>query len=278
MPDFSILLTSEGLIGLFTLTFMEIILGIDNIIFISIVAGKLPAKQSKRARNIGLLLALGIRLVLLTLIKWIVGLTYTVIELPHFLCQYMVHAPEHGPCPGGNDTMESLMAETCGLSWRDIILLVGGLFLIIKSVSEINAKFNGHVEGGPRDSKNNAFALIIAQIVALDIVFSFDSILTAVGLTEHLAIMMSAVIISIGVMMAFSGAVSDFVNRRPSMKILALSFLILIGFMLVLESLNQHIDKGYVYFAMAFAFVVELVNSRLRRKEHETKQNNTEEH
>lgn len=266
--DFSVLLTSAGLIGLFSLTFMEIILGIDNIIFISIVAGKLPAKQAKRARNIGMLLALGIRLVLLTLIQWIVSLTYTVIEIPYWLCQFMIHTPTPDPCHDAAHA-QNVIVETCGLSWRDIILLIGGLFLIIKSVSEISAKFNGHIEGGPKDGKANAFALIIAQIVALDIVFSFDSILTAVGLTDQLAIMMTAVVIAIGVMMAFSGAVSDFVNRRPSMKILALSFLILIGFMLVLESINQHIDKGYVYFAMAFAFLVELINSRLRRKEHE---------
>jgi predicted tellurium resistance membrane protein TerC len=255
MFNFGVLLTADGIIGLITLTFMEIILGIDNIIFISIVAGKLPSRDAKKARNIGLLLALGIRLFLLSFISWIVKLTYPVITLPESLCNLIMHG-DHGA------------AATCGLSWRDLILLVGGLFLVWKSVSEIHAKFSGEEHSTATTSSDKKVALnsIILQIVALDIVFSFDSILTAVGLSNEVLIMMMAVIISLGVMMSSADAVSNFINKRPSMKILALSFLILIGFMLVLEGLHQHVDKGYIYFAMAFAFIVELVNSRLRRK------------
>jgi len=263
--DFSVLFTSAGVIGLISLTFMEIILGIDNIIFISIVAGKLPPRQARRARNIGLLLALVIRLILLMFLKWIVGLTYTVIEIPQFICKLLVHMPT-SPCVAAHLEADPMIA-TCGLSWRDLILLGGGLFLIWKSISEIQAKFSGHAEGhGPKEGKGSTFALVVVQIVALDIVFSFDSILTAIGLTDQLVIMIAAVLIAVSAMLLFADAVSSFVNKRPSMKILALSFLILIGFMLVLEALNQHIDKGYVYFAMAFAFIVEIVNSRLRRK------------
>lgn len=233
---------------------MEIILGIDNIIFISIIAGKLPSREAKKARSIGLFLALGIRLFLLSFISWIVSLKDPVFDLPENLCHILMHG-EH-PSP------------TCGLSWRDIILLVGGLFLVWKSVSEIHAKFSGEEHGSSEShaERKSAMSSVILQIVALDIVFSFDSILTAVGLSNEVLIMMMAVILSLGVMLSSADAVSAFINKRPSMKILALSFLILIGFMLVLEGLHQHVDKGYIYFAMAFAFIVELVNSRLRRK------------
>lgn len=232
-------LTTDGLISLITLTLMEIILGIDNIIFISIVAGKLPVEQQPRARNLGLLLALGFRILLLLGINWIVGLTYPVIHVEG-------------------------LPEAFELSWRDIILIVGGIFLMAKTVLEIHHKLEGE-DNEANNPKANTFMAVIAQIIALDIVFSFDSILTAVGLAKHVEIMIVAVVISLGIMLAAAGPISDFINKRPTMKMLALSFLLLIGFMLVAEGFEQHVDKGYIYFAMAFGFIVELLNARLRK-------------
>ncbi len=239
--DFAEYLTSAALLSLFTLTLMEIILGIDNIVFISIICGKLPEEQQPRARTIGLLLALAFRLALLTSIKWIV----TELVDPLFVVELFG------------------WIEPIGISVKDLILMAGGLFLIGKSVTEMHHKLEG-VQEDKRDVRGGSFGNVIAQIILIDIVFSFDSILTAVGLADQLLIMVVAVIISLLVMIAFAGKISDFINDRPTVKMLALSFLILIGFMLVLEGMHQHIEKGYIYFAMAFSLVVELLNSRIR--------------
>ncbi len=229
-------------ISLVTLTLMEIVLGIDNIIFISIVAGKLPVENQGRARTIGLMCALVFRVILLLFISHIVAMKAPLftIDLPFGIKDF----------------------EATG---RDIILFLGGLFLIAKSTTEIHGKLEGEEEEHAVKKVAHSLGKVIAQIVLIDIVFSFDSILTAVGLVEHVEIMIAAVIISIGVMLAFAKAISDFVNRHPTIKMLALSFLIMIGFMLVLEALHQHVPKGYVYFAMAFSLAVELLNMRLRK-------------
>ncbi len=227
-------------IALLTLTFMEIVLGIDNIIFISIVAGKLPKHQQKKARIVGLSLALIMRILLLLSITWIIGLTEPVLTIFDF-----------------------------ELSWRDIILAAGGGFLLVKSILEIHHK----VEGDEQEmvAKNvRTFGYAIMQIVLLDIIFSFDSILTAIGLTNELILMIIAVIISIVVMMIFARAVSDFVNRYPTVQILALSFLILIGFMLIIEGFHYHVPKGYIYFAVFFSLIIEMLNIRYRSKRTKT--------
>jgi predicted tellurium resistance membrane protein TerC len=233
-----IFLQAENWVALLTLTFLEIVLGIDNIIFISIVTNKLPEAQQGKARNIGLLLALIFRVGLLLGITWIIGFTepvFSVFELD--------------------------------ISGRDLILMAGGLFLLAKSTSEIHHKVEGEEvsQQGVR-GPTASFARIITQIVLLDMVFSFDSILTAVGLTQQVTIMIIAVVISIVVMMAFAGRISDFINKHPTLQILALSFLILIGFMLVVEGFHVHVPKGYIYFAVAFSLLVEILNMRLRKK------------
>jgi predicted tellurium resistance membrane protein TerC len=242
------LFTTEALVSLIALTFMEIVLGIDNIVFISIVAGKLPADQEKRARNIGLILALGFRIALLLGITWIVGLTEPVFEIG---------------LPFGEWDFAP--------SWRDLILLAGGLFLLTKSVSEMHTKLEGSTEEvkKQKDSKQ-AITRVILQIIVLDIVFSFDSILTAVGLVsaDKVLIMIIAVVISLVIMLLSAGSISRFINNHPTMKMLALSFLLMIGFMLTFEGLHslhhQEIPKGYIYFAMAFSFGVEVLNLRIR--------------
>ncbi|MEM7655357.1 MAG: TerC family protein [Bacteroidota bacterium] len=239
-----IFFTTDGLISLFTLTLMEIILGIDNIVFISIVAAKLPEHQQGRARTLGLIAALGFRIALLLSINWIVQLTDPVLVI--------------------SQVMDSAGHHPFELSWRDIILIAGGLFLMVKTISEMHQKLEGHHDAdNPKGAQS--FAGVIAQIVVLDIVFSFDSILTAVGLAKHVEIMIAAVVISLGIMLIAAKPISDFINRRPTMKMLALSFLLLIGFMLIAEGFEQHVDKGYIYFAMAFAFGVEILNNRLRK-------------
>ncbi|MGB3616982.1 MAG: TerC family protein [Catalinimonas sp.] len=232
------LLTADALISLLTLTLLEIVLGIDNIIFISILAGKLPdPAQQKRARTLGLAAAMITRVLLLLGISWIIGLK--------------------------NDLFAVFGV---GFSGRDLILLAGGLFLVAKSVSEIHGKLEGHEEAHGTTKKVQSLAAIIVQIMLIDVVFSFDSILTAVGLAEHVEIMIVAVVIAIGIMMIFAKTVSDFVHRNPTIKMLALSFLILIGFLLVVEAFDTHVPKGYVYFAMAFSLLVELLNMRMRKK------------
>jgi predicted tellurium resistance membrane protein TerC len=228
--------SAEGWIALGTLTVLEIVLGIDNIVFISILAGKLPLQDRARARRVGLSLAMIIRILLLLSITWIMRLT----------------AP-----------LFSVLGQE--ISGRDIILLVGGLFLLGKSTLEIHEKLEG-AEGHASAGVVKSFAAVIVQILLLDIVFSLDSVITAVGMAEDVAVMILAVIIAVGVMLVSSGAISDFVDRHPTVKILALSFLLLIGVSLIGEGLGQHIPKGYIYFAMAFSVFVEMVNLRIRAK------------
>ena len=232
-----VLLTSEGIIALLTLTFLEIVLGVDNIIFISIISNRLPEQQQRLARNLGLSLALVMRIVLLLAISWIITFTdpvFTLFEHP--------------------------------VSVKDIILIIGGLFLIGKSTTEIHESLEIEEEHD-KDQVKTTLAKVIFQIVALDVVFSFDSILTAIGLTPEILIMIIAVTIAMVVMMSFAGKISDFINRHPSLQMLAMSFLILIGFMLVLEGIGEHIQKGYIYFAVFFSLSVELLNMRRRKNQ-----------
>jgi predicted tellurium resistance membrane protein TerC len=237
-------------VGLITLSAMEIVLGIDNIIFLAIVAGKLPEPQQPRARRIGLLAALGTRILLLLSLSFLLGLTrplFTIPDLPYF---HNLEARE--------------------ISLRDLILLTGGLFLIYKSVREMHEKLEAAREGTQEAEaklpRATSFGAVLVQIAVLDIVFSLDSVITAVGMVDQVWIMVIAMVIAMGVMWVFADGLSNFVGRHPTIKVLALAFLILIGVMLVAESLGQHIDKGYIYFAMAFAVVIEMINLRLRRK------------
>ncbi len=233
-----IFLHSETWISLLTLTFLEIVLGIDNIIFISIVSDRLPKEKQSKARNFGLLLAILIRVALLFAISWIVQLTAPIISVYDF-----------------------------DLSTRDLILIAGGLFLLAKSTSEIHEKIEGDKEVND-DNKNFTMTLrkAIVQIVLLDVVFSFDSILTAVGLSNQVLIMIAAVIMALLVMLIFAKKVSDFVNRNPTIKMLALAFLIMIGTLLILDGFHVHVPKGYIYFSLVFSLGVELLNQRVRRK------------
>lgn len=230
-------MSSELIIAFLTLTFLEIVLGIDNIIFISIVTNKLPEEQQGRARRIGLLLAMGFRILLLLGITWLIGFSEPLFSVAD---------------------ME--------FSGRDLILLAGGLFLLAKSTTEIHHKIEGVETAAKTDAKKAGFGAILTQIVLLDLVFSFDSILTAVGLTQNIPVMIAAVVASILVMMAFATRISDFINKHPSLQILALSFLMLIGFMLAIEAFEQHVPKGYIYFAVFFSMAVEMLNMRYRRK------------
>ncbi|GAA4840276.1 TerC family protein [Algivirga pacifica] len=234
------LFTTEGIISLLTLTILEIILGIDNIIFISIVSDKLPKHQQDTARNVGIILALGVRIILLFGITWLISLKEPLLTID-FL-KYFHIDPE--------------------FSGRDLILLVGGMFLLGKSVSEIHHKVEGDEEAELKAKQSNVLWKSIIQIVLIDIVFSFDSILTAVGLVEEIMIMIIAVVLSLSVMLAFSKKIAGFINNHPTIQLLALAFLVLIGFLLVIESFGEEVPKGYVYFAMAFAFGVEMLNMR----------------
>lgn len=229
--------TSEAWIALLTLTFLEIVLGVDNIIFISIISNRVPKEKQRNTRNLGLFLALIMRIGLLLGITWIIGFTEPVFTLM-----------EHG------------------FSIKDLILMVGGLFLIGKSTSEIHETLEGDVHEANK-KKAASVSKVIMQIVALDIVFSFDSILTAVGLTTEIMIMIIAVTIAMAVMMTFAGRISAFINKHPSLQMLAMSFLILIGFMLVLEGFGEHIPKGYIYFAVFFSLTVEALNMKKRKKD-----------
>ena len=242
-----IFLKPDAWLALLTLCFLEIILGIDNIIFISIVSNKLPEEsQRKRARNIGLMLAMGVRILFLLGITWIIQFTEPLFTIP------------------ANFALDHDMS----FSGRDLILGFGGLFLIAKSTMEINHEMEGDEEDedGLKKAAQVTVAGTIVQIIMLDIIFSFDSILTAIGIVDQVIIMIIAVIVSIGVMMAFSGRISKFIKEHPSMEVLALGFLILIGFMLFLESLHYEIPKGYIYFAVAFSMIIELTNIRVRKK------------
>jgi predicted tellurium resistance membrane protein TerC len=236
MFDFEVLLTVEGWISLTTLTAMEIVLGIDNIIFISILSGKLPAAEQPKARRLGLTLALFMRLGLLFTISWMMQLTEPLFAV------------------FGNE-----------ISGRDLILILGGTFLVGKSVHEIHDKLEVQHEAQAAAGRGASFLAILIQILLLDIVFSLDSVITAVGMAPSLVVMVLAMIIAVGVMLIFAGPISNFVERHPTMKILALSFLMLIGVVLVADGMGQHIAKGYIYFAMAFALLVEMINLRVRR-------------
>jgi predicted tellurium resistance membrane protein TerC len=237
---------SDIVLPLVTLTAMEIVLGIDNIIFLAIVAGRLPERQQPRARRIGLAAAMITRLALLATLSFILGLTAPVFTLPQLPFLYDLEARE--------------------VSWRDVIMLLGGAFLIGKSTFEIHDKLEhaGHDKASRKGSAS--FGLVLVQIAIIDIIFSLDSVITAVGMVESLWVMVTAVVISVGVMMLFAEPISRFVGRNPTLTMLALSFLILIGVLLVAEGFGQHINKGYVYFAMAFSVVVEFLNIRLRKK------------
>jgi predicted tellurium resistance membrane protein TerC len=225
----------ESWIALATLTALEIVLGIDNVVFISILAGKLPPEQQQRARRIGLSLAMLMRIALLFSLAWVVGLTQPLFTI-------------------GQD-----------ISGRDLILILGGLFLLAKSTHEIHQKLEG-ARGDVSARTAASFTSVIVQILLLDIVFSLDSVITAVGMADDLAVMVLAVVIAVGFMLVFADAISGFVERHPTVKILALSFLILIGVALIADGLDSHISKGYIYFAMAFSLGVEMLNLRLRAK------------
>ncbi len=235
MTTLDLLSQPDTYVSLLTLTAMEIVLGIDNIVFISILTGKLPPAKQPMARGLGLGLALVLRLLLLLAISWVMGL---------------------------NAPLFAVLGK--GFSGRDLILLGGGLFLLAKATHEIHSKLE--VAEDDRRSSGAGFGLILLQILVLDVVFSLDSVITAVGMAEHVSVMMTAMVVAVGVMLAFAGRIGDFVNRHPSMKILALSFLLLIGVMLLAEGMGQHIGKGYIYFAMAFSFGVELLNMRARKR------------
>jgi predicted tellurium resistance membrane protein TerC len=247
-----IFLKPEAWLALITLTFFEIVLGIDNIIFISIVSNRLPIEIRQRTRNMGLLLALIVRIILLLGITWVISF-----KEPLFYLSDIV----------GNKVLHWFSPEDHPFSGRDLILMFGGLFLIAKSTREINHEMEGEDDEQNETSRTKAnVTAIIIQIILLDIIFSFDSILTAVGLTDQVIIMIVAVIISIGIMMIFSGAISAFIQKHPSMEVLALGFLILIGFMLFLEGLEYEIPKGYIYFAVAFSLLIEMVNIKVRNR------------
>ncbi len=222
----------EAWVALATLTALEIVLGIDNIIFISILTGRLPPEHQERARKLGLLLAMGMRIVLLFMLKWVMGLTAELFW---------------------------------GLSGRDLILIGGGLFLLAKSTMEIHHKLEGDSESQSA-GKAASFSSVLVQIALLDMVFSLDSVITAVGMAKHLPVMILAVVISIIVMLIAVNAIADFVEKHPTFKILALSFLLLIGFSLVAEGFKVHINKGFLYFAMGFSLFVEFLNLRFRKK------------
>jgi predicted tellurium resistance membrane protein TerC len=236
MDTLALFAQADTWLALATLAAMEIVLGLDNIVFLTILAGRLPAAEQPRARRLGLAFALLTRLGLLFAISWVMGLTRPLFAVL------------------GHD-----------ISGRDLILLVGGLFLIAKATFEIHDKLE--VEHAPTAAPGgaNAFWAVIAQIAVLDIVFSLDSVITAVGMAQHLSVMVAAMIAAVAVMLVFAGPVGDFVERHPTVKMLALSFLILIGVMLVAEAFGKHIDKGYIYFAMAFSLLVEILNLRMRK-------------
>lgn len=242
--------TPEAWISLLTLTVLEIVLGIDNIVFISIISGKLPPHLQKKARKIGLLLAMITRVLLLLSISWIMTLTGTLFSLGDWF---------------GVEDAELL--EKLKISGRDIILIAGGLFLIYKSTTEIHERVEGHDENKVQKKlRIISFSRVIIEIILLDIVFSLDSVITAVGMADHIEIMIAAVIIAVLIMVVSAEKISGFVNDHPTVKMLALSFLLLIGISLIAEGLDQHIPKGYIYFAMAFSVFVEILNLRSARR------------
>jgi len=235
---FSWLADPQAWLTLFTLSAIEIVLGIDNLVFISIAVSKLPHDKRERARKFGIAVACVTRIALLLTLAWLAGLT---------------------------SDLFSLFGQ--GISMRDLVLILGGVFLVVKGVMEIRDLVAGEAEAEDIHTKPKAsFGMVIAQIAVIDIVFSLDSVITAVGMVEDLWVMVTAMLIAVGVMMFAAGPIARFVDRRPTVKVLALAFLILIGVMLVAEALGQHIDKGYIYFAMAFAVGIEMINLRVRKK------------
>jgi predicted tellurium resistance membrane protein TerC len=232
---FDAFLTTDGLIALVTLTFLEVVLGVDNVIFISILSGKLRAEQQLRARRLGLIAAMVMRILLLLSLAWIIRLT----------------AP-----------LFAVLGQE--ISGRDLILIAGGLFLLAKATLEIHDRLEGE-EGHSSARVAPSFAAVIVQIMLLDIVFSLDSVITAVGMADDISIMVAAVVIAVGIMMFSAEPISAFVSRHPTVKVLALSFLLLIGLSLVADGLGVHIPKGYIYFAMGFSVFVEMINLRVRR-------------
>lgn len=234
--DWSWLSDPTTWVAFLTLVALELVLGVDNVIFISILAGKLPAEQQQRARSTGIMLAVLTRVLLLLSLSWIIGLTEPLFRVLEF-----------------------------DISGRDLVLIAGGLFLLWKSVHEIHQKLEGE-EGHASARVRASFWSVIIQIMLLDIVFSLDSVITAVGMVDHIAIMVAAVVIAAAVMVFTATPLSTFVEKHPTIKMLALSFLLLIGFTLIVEGLHQHIPKGYIYFAMGFSVLVEMLNLRLRTK------------
>ena len=232
----------QAWIGLATLSLLEIVLGIDNLIFISILSGKLPPEQRDKARKLGLSLALITRILLLCSLSWVMGLSRK-------LWDVSIHGL---PLPN---------------TGKDLVLAIGGLFLIWKSTKELHEKVEGHAESA-REVKTPGFASVILQILLLDIVFSLDSVITAVGMSNQIPVMIAAVVLAMLVMLLFVNQIGAFVEKYPTIKVLALAFLILIGTMLLAEGFQQHISKGYIYFAMAFSVAVEVINIRVRARSH----------
>jgi predicted tellurium resistance membrane protein TerC len=246
--DFSALVTAKGLVSLASLSVMEIVLGIDNILLIAILSAKVDPARRTQVRRVGIALALVMRIGLLFALSWLMGLTKPLFSLP------LIDDP---------------------LSGRDLVLLLGGLFLIYKATYELYDRIERSPEGptGHETDKGGhaGFASTVAQILALDLVFSLDSVITAVGMAQAISVMMVAMVIAVTVMLIFANVVADFVTRHPSMKVLALSFLLLIGVLLTADAFGQHINRGYIYFAMAFSLIVELLNLRLRKKSARTR-------
>lgn len=226
------------IVAFFTLTALELVLGIDNIIFISILVDKLPPERSDFARRLGLFLAMFMRIALLAALSWLAGMTEPLFTVPVI---------DHG------------------LSGRDLILVAGGLFLVWKSTSEVHQLLEGE-EGSASKAVASTFAAVIAQIIVIDLVFSLDSIITAIGMVNHLGVMVAAVVASVGLMMFFAKPIGEFVSTHPTIKMLALSFLLVVGVVLIADGFGNHVPKGYIYFAMAFSVTVEMLNLRMRKK------------
>jgi predicted tellurium resistance membrane protein TerC len=247
------LFSVENAIALLTLTALEIVLGIDNVVFIAILCGKLPEHQRAKARQTGLALALVTRIMLLTVLTYIISLAKTdLFTIPWFTER--VEGPD-----------EKMITQPLGISGKDLILIIGGFFLIAKATLEIHHKIEDHPDAAKK-TKVHGFWPIILQILLIDIVFSLDSVITAVGMAQSIWVMIVAVMISIGIMLAFAGRITRFIDKHPTMKMLALAFLLLIGVVLVADGLGRHIEKGYIYFAMAFSLGVESLNLLAKRK------------